>query len=82
MLLPSAGEQEAHAFVEDLLSALGDEVVPLAGHDIRMTASIGIAPVTGSTAAERLLARADLAMYKAKELGGKGAWTAQNESRA
>jgi diguanylate cyclase (GGDEF)-like protein/PAS domain S-box-containing protein len=74
MLLPSASEQTAHAIVKDLLSALRDQIVPVGGHDLRVTASIGIAPVTGATGAEQLLVRADLAMYKAKELGGKGAW--------
>jgi diguanylate cyclase (GGDEF)-like protein/PAS domain S-box-containing protein len=74
MLLPSASEQTAHTIVKDLLSALRDQIVPVGGHDLRVTASIGIAPVTGATGAEQLLVRADLAMYKAKELGGKGAW--------
>jgi diguanylate cyclase (GGDEF)-like protein/PAS domain S-box-containing protein len=74
MLLPSASEQTAHAIVRDLLSALRDQIVRVGGHDLRVTASIGIAPVTGATGAEQLLVRADLAMYKAKELGGKGAW--------
>jgi diguanylate cyclase (GGDEF)-like protein/PAS domain S-box-containing protein len=74
MLLPSADEQSAHAIVADLQSALGDQVTPVGGHDIHVTASIGIAPVTGATVAERLVAQADIAMYKAKELGGRGAW--------
>jgi diguanylate cyclase (GGDEF)-like protein/PAS domain S-box-containing protein len=74
VLLPRASEQEAHAVVEDLLSALHNQVVPFGGHDIRVTASMGMAPVTGDAGPEQLLVRADLAMYKAKELGGKGAW--------
>ena len=74
MLLPRAGEQEAHAVVDDLQRALGDHVVPFGGHDMRVTASIGIAPVTGSMGPGELLERADLAMYKAKQLGGKRAW--------
>ena len=69
VLLPRAGEQEAHVIVEDLLSELHDQVVPFDGHDLRVTASVGIAPITGASAAEQLLVRADLAMYKEKELG-------------
>jgi diguanylate cyclase (GGDEF)-like protein len=74
MLLPRAGEEEAHAVVNDLQRALAEQVVSFGGHDMRVTASIGIASVTGAMGAEALLAHADLAMYKAKQLGGKRAW--------
>jgi diguanylate cyclase (GGDEF)-like protein len=74
MLLPRAGEQEAHAVVDDLLRAIGDHVVAFGSHDLHVTASIGIAQVTGDTRAEELLVSADLAMYEAKRLGGKCAW--------
>ena len=69
MLLPRAGEQQAQLIVEDLLSELHEQVVPFGGQNLRVTASIGIAPITGATAAEQLLVRADLAMYEAKERG-------------
>jgi diguanylate cyclase (GGDEF)-like protein/PAS domain S-box-containing protein len=45
----------------------------LAGHPVRLTASIGIAVVTGSeVTVEEALARADAAMYRSKEDGRDG----------
>ena len=45
----------------------------LAGHPVRLTASIGIAVVTGSeVTVEEALARADAAMYRSKEHGRDG----------
>ncbi len=46
----------------------------LAGHPVKLTASIGIAVVTGSeVSVEEALARADAAMYRSKE-GGRDGW--------
>ena len=46
----------------------------LAGHSVKLTASVGIAVVTGSeVTVEEALARADAAMYRSKE-GGRDGW--------
>ena len=52
------------------LRAVIAQTVQLEGHDLRVTSSIGIAnyPIDG-TNAEALLANADAAMYRAKEIG-------------
>jgi diguanylate cyclase (GGDEF)-like protein/PAS domain S-box-containing protein len=56
------------ALAARLLSAIGEPLV-LAGRELRLTASIGIASGAG---AEDLLRNADLAMYDAKRRGGDG----------
>jgi diguanylate cyclase (GGDEF)-like protein len=67
-----AGEQEesSRAVARRLLEALGVSVL-LDGHQVRVTASIGIAvcPTHGTTA-DPLLRHGDLAMYAAKRAGG------------
>ncbi|MEH0935521.1 GGDEF domain-containing protein [Micromonospora psammae] len=40
--------------------------IPLGGRSIRVTASVGLAPVTGPTQLTEALCRADAAMYRAK----------------
>ncbi|MFI6265938.1 GGDEF domain-containing protein [Micromonospora sp. NPDC051006] len=44
--------------------------IPLGGLSIRVTASVGLAPVTGPTQLTEALHRADAAMYRAKSLSG------------
>jgi diguanylate cyclase (GGDEF)-like protein/PAS domain S-box-containing protein len=51
-----------------LLDALSSPIL-LDGHEITITASIGVAPLTGSDKSEVALARADLAMREAKARG-------------
>ena len=70
VLLPHADQKTAEAIAADLLAALRDHSVPIAGRPIRLTASIGIACFdAGTSGGEELLADADRAMYAAKDAG-------------
>jgi len=71
MLVPHADEAEASATAARLLTTLSDTTFSVAGHEVRVSASIGVVrfPEHG-TVCDELMARADLAMYEAKETGG------------
>ncbi|MGC5022582.1 GGDEF domain-containing protein [Micromonospora sp. DT47] len=45
--------------------------IPLGGRTVRITASVGLAPVTGPTQLAEALCRADAAMYRAKGVAGR-----------
>jgi diguanylate cyclase (GGDEF)-like protein/PAS domain S-box-containing protein len=69
MLLEGTSEAQAVAAANRLLRRLS-ESIPIAGHDLSLGASIGIAVHgAGSEGSEELIRRADLAMYAAKESG-------------
>lgn len=55
-------------WVANLAAAIA-EPMPVGGHTLTVTASIGVAPVHGDAAIDELLHRADLAMYQAKVTG-------------
>jgi diguanylate cyclase (GGDEF)-like protein len=69
VVLPDCGHAEARRVAQEIGGAVGDaSALTIAGHERRMTTSIGIAPY-GSRADEHagtLLVEADLAMYRAK----------------
>jgi diguanylate cyclase len=70
VLIPGADEAEAVNTADRLLAMLLSRTFAIAGRDVRLSASIGIAvfPGDGRTV-EELLARADSAMYRAKSTG-------------
>ncbi|TDC78621.1 GGDEF domain-containing protein [Micromonospora sp. KC606] len=47
--------------------------IPLAGRNLRVTASVGLAPVTGPTQLAEALSAADAAMYRAKGVAARRA---------
>jgi diguanylate cyclase (GGDEF)-like protein len=63
-----AAGADADDIAERLVTALSAPLT-VRGRRLRVGASVGIAPVTGSTACEDLLHRADIAMYSAKTAG-------------
>ena len=71
-VLPDSTLAQADAVMGRLLSALRASAVTIGGFTIPVGASIGIAEYTGHEPVDALLARADEAMYLAKE-GGRGA---------
>ena len=70
VLLPHTDVAEAESLAGDLLEAMRGTTITAGGRQIGITASIGIIifPDHGTTVSD-LLARADLAMYQAKENG-------------
>jgi len=70
ILIPGADEAEAVNTADRLLAMLLSRTFAIAGRDVSLSASIGIAvfPGDGRTV-EALLARADTAMYRAKSTG-------------
>ena len=71
VLLPRAGEAEAHAAAEELLQGLRQLNPQVAGRGVHVTASLGVAlfPRDGSSV-DDLLVCADTALRQAKEAGG------------
>src|SRR5205823_6644447 len=68
-LLAGANEAPAVAAADRLLRRLA-EPIRIAGHDLALGASVGIAAHAGGAAeSEELIRHADLAMYAAKEAG-------------
>ncbi|RBL87017.1 GGDEF domain-containing protein [Streptomyces cavourensis] len=65
------GCDAAHALVQAqrVCDALRDSPLYLQGQEVRMTTSGGVATFQPGDTADGILARADLALYKAKELG-------------
>jgi diguanylate cyclase (GGDEF)-like protein/PAS domain S-box-containing protein len=68
VLLPHTNATQATAVADDFVKALDKQAAMLANESIRITASVGVASFDGISAAE-VLARADVAMYGAKQAG-------------
>jgi diguanylate cyclase (GGDEF)-like protein/PAS domain S-box-containing protein len=68
VLLEAANEGTAVALAQRILEQL-DETVTVAGHDLVVAGSIGVALHEQGSEAEHLLRDADVAMYAAKESG-------------
>ncbi|HEU0299891.1 MAG TPA: GGDEF domain-containing protein, partial [Longimicrobium sp.] len=68
ILLPGAGLEQAREVAERVLDAIRSAAVPTGDGEVRVTASLGIAPGPLASADE-LYARADRAMYAAKAAG-------------
>ncbi|NSW75613.1 MAG: diguanylate cyclase [Candidatus Atribacteria bacterium] len=70
VLLPEVDEGKAWAVAERIRQAVEGKVIRFGKHSIRVTVSIGIAVwEEGIPALPELMHQADLALYKAKELG-------------
>lgn len=69
VILPHTNADQAQLVAESIVHALRRQVAVLGDHVVHATASVGVATIDDSTAAE-MLARADLAMYNAKGAGG------------
>ncbi|MFO6446322.1 putative bifunctional diguanylate cyclase/phosphodiesterase [Erythrobacter sp. NE805] len=82
MFPPAMALAEVTAFLEDLLGELA-EMPPLGATHIRIGATCGLARMTTSASSEEIMRRADLALYRGKELG-RGTvvcWDSQIDAR-
>jgi diguanylate cyclase (GGDEF)-like protein/PAS domain S-box-containing protein len=74
ILLPSAQGNEAEVLAERVVRAIAQIPFRFEGQNLRLTTSLGIAYYPGQAAdADDLVARADIAMYQAKD-AGKNTW--------
>jgi diguanylate cyclase (GGDEF)-like protein/PAS domain S-box-containing protein len=74
ILLPTVQSNEAEALAERIVRAVAQIPFRFEGQSLRLTTSLGIAYFPAHAAdADELVARADIAMYQAKE-AGKNAW--------
>ncbi len=69
VVMSAAGEEESGAVAERLRAAIAARAIEAAGTTLRVTVSLGTAVARGPVDADRLLAAADSAMYRAKALG-------------
>lgn len=69
ILAPNTGIDEALALAERTRERISQTVIPLAGEPYRITISVGLAAVRADDTPEALLARADAALYAAKQDG-------------
>ena len=68
IILPQVDAEQASLVADGIVKELRHQTAVLAGHQIPITASVGVALFDGLTNIE-ILAAADLAMYEAKEAG-------------
>lgn len=74
ILLPSAQGNEAEVLADRVVRAIAQIPFRFEGQNLRLTTSLGIAYYPGHAAdADDLVARADIAMYQAKD-AGKNTW--------
>ncbi|MEQ1661776.1 MAG: EAL domain-containing protein [Thiobacillus sp.] len=74
ILLPSAKDEEAEALAERIVRAVAQIPFRFEGQNLRLTTSLGIAYYPRHAVdADELIARADIAMYQAKQ-AGKNTW--------
>jgi diguanylate cyclase (GGDEF)-like protein len=69
LLMPHTTAQGARLLADRLRRAIGDAAVTVAGSDIRVTASFGVAELRKDEVYGSLYARADAALYAAKQSG-------------
>jgi EAL domain-containing protein (putative c-di-GMP-specific phosphodiesterase class I) len=68
VLLPQIDAEQAQVVADEFVKALGRQTAVLATESIHITASVGVSLFDGPGAMD-VLARADLAMYEAKQAG-------------
>jgi len=69
ILLTESDMDQAQQVAERLRTRIESMVIPIKGHDLSLTVSLGLAELKVSESVESLLDRADQALYSAKQTG-------------
>ncbi|MDD0842039.1 sensor domain-containing diguanylate cyclase [Pseudomonas sp. Gutcm_11s] len=69
LLLKDTGTTTARLLAEKIRQQTEEELFPFNGVDLQVTTSIGVTELQGDESLERLIARADRALYRAKQSG-------------
>ena len=72
ILLPQASREQARRVAEGIAKAIRERVHITDGHELRTTASFGIATIESGDLPGRVVLRADQALYQVKEHGRDG----------
>ena len=72
ILLPQANREQARRVAEGIAKALRERVLITAGHELRTTASLGVASIESGDRPSSVLLRADQALYEVKQRGRDG----------
>jgi diguanylate cyclase (GGDEF)-like protein/PAS domain S-box-containing protein len=72
ILLPQATVEQARRVAEGIARAIRERAHITAGHELRTTASFGVTTIEPGDVPERVLLRADQALYLVKHRGGDG----------
>jgi diguanylate cyclase (GGDEF)-like protein/PAS domain S-box-containing protein len=72
ILLPLAGREQARLVAEGIAKAIRERIHITAGHELRTTASFGVAAIEPGDVPDRVLLRADQALYEVKARGRDG----------
>jgi len=72
ILLPQASREQARRVAEGIAKAIRERIHITAGHELRTTASLGVATIAPGDQPSWVLLRADQALYQAKERGRDG----------
>jgi diguanylate cyclase (GGDEF)-like protein/PAS domain S-box-containing protein len=72
ILLPQASREQARLVAEGIAKAIRERIHITAGHELRTTASFGVAAIDPGDVPDRVLLRADQALYQVKARGRDG----------
>jgi len=81
ILLPLAGREQARLVAEGMARAIRERIHITAGHELRTTASFGVATIEPGDLPDRVLLRADQALYEVKARGRDGVAVAPPPTR-
>lgn len=72
ILLPQASREQARRVAEGIATAIRERIHITSGHELHTTASFGVATIEAGDVPDRVLLRADQALYHVKERGRDG----------